>query len=118
MCSLIGESVQRRQAMSLNNAGDEIVLIDAAQVERDRFGYQTSRRRARSSISSRRDSGVFTPFWMTDSVRVTTRVDSFHTAAHATLVVVLSANLGSMTPPTIPLSVPSVYVSERGPSAD
>ena len=30
------------QAMSLNNAGDEIVLIDATQVERDRFGYQTS----------------------------------------------------------------------------
>jgi competence protein ComEC len=30
------------QSMSLNNAGDEIVLIDVAQVERDRFGYQTS----------------------------------------------------------------------------
>jgi hypothetical protein len=30
------------QAMSLNNAGDEIVLIDATQLERDRFAYQTS----------------------------------------------------------------------------
>jgi hypothetical protein len=30
------------QAMSLNNAGDEIVLIDSTLVERDRFGYQTS----------------------------------------------------------------------------
>jgi len=30
------------QAMSLNNQGDEIVLIDAGQVERDRFAYQVS----------------------------------------------------------------------------
>jgi hypothetical protein len=28
--------------MSLNNAGDEIVLIDSNQVERDRFAYQSS----------------------------------------------------------------------------
>jgi len=30
------------QAMTLNNAGDEIVLIDAASVERDRFEYSVS----------------------------------------------------------------------------
>ena len=30
------------QAMSLNNAGDEIVLIDSNRVERDRFAYQSS----------------------------------------------------------------------------
>ncbi len=28
--------------MSLNNSGDEIVLIDAAQSERDRFSYPSS----------------------------------------------------------------------------
>jgi hypothetical protein len=30
------------QAMTLNNAGDEIVLIDSTTVEQDRFEYSTS----------------------------------------------------------------------------
>jgi hypothetical protein len=30
------------QAMSLNNAGDEIVLRDGGDVERDRFAYEAS----------------------------------------------------------------------------
>ena len=30
------------QAMSLNNAGDEVVLLDAARMERDRFAYAMS----------------------------------------------------------------------------
>jgi hypothetical protein len=30
------------QAMSLNNAGDEIALFDAGNVERDRFAYSAS----------------------------------------------------------------------------
>lgn len=34
--------VRTGQAMSLNNAGDEIVLIDVAQMERDRFEYASS----------------------------------------------------------------------------
>jgi hypothetical protein len=34
--------VSNNQDMSLNNAGDEIVLIDGAQMERDRFGYMSS----------------------------------------------------------------------------
>jgi len=34
--------VRSGQDMSLNNAGDEIALIDVAQVERDRFEYQSS----------------------------------------------------------------------------
>ena len=40
-----GQSLMFRrsgQAMSLNNAGDEIELIDSNQLERDRFAYQTS----------------------------------------------------------------------------
>jgi hypothetical protein len=34
--------VRNNQDMSLNNAGDEIVLIDAAQVQRDSFTYMSS----------------------------------------------------------------------------
>jgi hypothetical protein len=30
------------QAMSLNNAGDEIALIDALSTERDRFAYSAT----------------------------------------------------------------------------
>ena len=34
--------VRNGQAMSLNNAGDDIVLLDVTQVERDRFEYASS----------------------------------------------------------------------------